>query len=304
MTKPRWNEADFKTWFDKTKAAFSNLSSEPRKAFADTVAVMMANHHYRSRPINSESLNEITFEKLKSIYNDRFNGATGFTFIFTGALKPEEAKPFIEKYLASIPVTKRVDKYKDNGERTPKGKTINDFKKANKTPRTSISVVYNIPCKYSAEDLLMLATIRHCLELRYTQKIREEKGGTYSVGVINQFNEFPETSCNLRVIFDTDPKLADELVAIVHDQIKVMIENGPTEADLQKAKEYFIKARQENLKDNTWWSGTLTDFYFHKADVLTGYEDMVKKLTLKSVQDYAKKNLSKANIIDVYMRPL
>jgi zinc protease len=105
------------------------------------------------------------------------------------------------------------------------------------------------------------------------------------------------------VSFETDPVKADKLIGIVHREIKKMVETGPTEADLQKAKEYFLKQRQEDMKENSWWVSRMDDYYFYNLDFLTGYDNKVKALNIQSVHDYAKKVLTQGNVIQVVMRP-
>jgi zinc protease len=108
---------------------------------------------------------------------------------------------------------------------------------------------------------------------------------------------------SLNISFDTDPQKADKLVSIVHKEIKNLLDNGPTETDLQKAREYFIKQRQEDLKENMWWSNMLLDYYFRNVDYVNGYEDLAKALEIKAVHEYAKKLFSNPDIIEVLMRP-
>jgi len=302
-TNPRWNETDYITWMDKMRAMYINAESEPRKAFSDTITVMMTDHNRRTIPMTYKLLDEITFEKIKSVYSQRFSDPGNFTFQFIGKINPEELHKMIEKYLASLPVQNRKDTYKDDGIHAPSGHLNNDFKRENKTPRTSVFIDYNGTCNYSADDRLFGAAIRHILELRYVESIREDEGGTYSVRISYNIDKNPVPWFMMNVVFDTDPLKADKLVGIVHREVEKLVENGPSETDLQKAKEYFIKQRQEDMKENNWWNNILTDYYFYDLDYLTGYENKVKALDVNSVHDYAKKVLSQGNIIEVIMRP-
>lgn len=304
LTKPRWNETDYNTYMEKEKVNYSNLEAEPRKAFSDTLTVMLNNHSKRYRPINKNILNEVSFEKIKSIYTDRFKTPADFVITFVGKINMENVKPLIEKYVASLPAVKRNEKWKDDGVRPPEGKITNDFVHENKTPRTSIYINYNGVVKYSAKEMLLMSALRHILELRYIDAIREEKGGSYHVGVSASIREFRRDAFNINISFDTDPKLADDLKAVVYKEIQKIIDNGPTEVDLQKAKEFFLKQRQEDLKENNWWCNyVLDEYYYHNNDVFKGFEEDVKNLTVKSVQDFAKKILTQGNIVEVIMRP-
>jgi zinc protease len=147
------------------------------------------------------------------------------------------------------------------------------------------------------------AALRHILELRYVESIREDEGGAYSVRVQFGLNKFPVPAFNMIVSFETDPVKADKLVSIIHKEIQKMVQNGPTETDLQKAKEYFLKQRPEDMKENSWWLNSMDDYYFYGMNFLTGYEDKVKALDVKAVHDFAKKILTQGNVVQVVMRP-
>jgi zinc protease len=303
FAKPRWSETDYKTWMDKNKAYYVNSESEPRKAFGDTITVMLANHNSRIVPMNYQCLPEITFERLQSVFNQCFSDPANFTFQFVGKINPDAVKPLVERYLASLPSIKKAKAYKDNGIRPPKGVVVNDFKRENKTPRTSIFMNFNGTCGYSADDKMFTAAIRHILELRYIDYIREEEGGAYNIRVTFGVNKNPVPSFMMNVVFDTDPVKADKLISIVQREVKRLVESGPSETDLQKAKEYFLKQRQEDLKENGWWTNTLTDYYFYNLDNYTGYENRVKALDAASIRDYAKNAFSQGNSVEVIMRP-
>jgi zinc protease len=303
FTQPRWDATDYKTWMEKMKANYINAESDPRKAFRDTVSLIVANHNPRVIPMSYKTLDKVSLAKIQAIYKDRFSDPGNFTFEFAGKIDPEKVKPLFEKYLASLPSVKRTQAYKDNGIRPPKGEVKQDFKHEEKTPRTSVYVNYNGVSSFSADDRILGAALRHVLELRYIESIREDEGGAYSVRVSYNVNKFPVPGFSMIVSFETDPVKADKLIGIVHREIKKMVETGPTEADLQKAKEYFLKQRQEDMKENSWWVSRMDDYYFYNLDFLTGYDNKVKALNIQSVHDYAKKVLTQGNVIQVVMRP-
>ncbi|MEI7661392.1 MAG: insulinase family protein [Bacteroidota bacterium] len=303
FTNPRWDPTDYKTWMEKVKSSYINMASDPRTAMSDTIAVMMSDHNRRAVPLTYELLDRVSLEKIRTIWLQRFNDPGNFTFLFVGKIDPAQAKPFVEKYLASLPTVKRNETYKDDGISPPKGKVMNDFKHESKTPRTIIFDNLNGKCGYTANDRLLGAAIRHILELRYVQSIREDEGGAYSVRVSWALDKYPQPGFRFTVNFDTDPAKADKLLGIVHKEVANMIEKGPSETDLQKAKEYFLKQRPEDMKENTWWNTTLTDYYFYGLNYLTGYEEMVKALNQETIHGYAQQTLIQGNEVVVIMRP-
>ncbi len=303
FTHPRWDATDYKTWMDKEKAGYINAASDPRTALSDSIDAMMSNHHPRAVPLTYETLDQVSMAKLQAIYQQRFASPGSFTFLFVGKIDPEKVKPLIEKYLGSLAPGKGPETFKDDGIHPPKGKVVNDFRHESTTPRTTIFVNLNGRCNYNATDRLLGAAIRHILELRYVQSIREDEGGAYSVRVAWAAEKYPEPNFQFTVRFDTDPIKADKLLSIVHKEITNLIENGPSETDLQKAKEYFLKQRPEDMKENQWWSVALSEYYFYGFDHITRFETNVRELTTKAVQDYAKQTLKQGNEVQVIMRP-
>jgi zinc protease len=303
FTNVRWNEIDYKTWYDKLKASLINADAEPRKAFTDTIELMVANHNKRIQPTTYKSLDKISFKLLQDVFKQRFADPGNFTLLFVGKVNPDAVKPLIEKYLASLPTVQQKDVYVDRGIRPPDGHAKRDFKRASTTPRTSVYINYHGNCDYTADNRVFGAAIRHILELRYIEKIREDEGGAYSVRVSFNTQKLPVPGFNFIVNFETDPVKADKLIGIVYSEIANFLKNGPSEADLQKYKEYALKQRPEDMKENFWWNTITQEFYINNLDYLSGYEDKVKALDTKTVREVAKKFLDHDNVIEVIMRP-
>lgn len=304
FTNPRWDEADFNTFMGKQKSFYQNADAEPRKAFSDSINVLMNNYSPRSKPLSFHTLDEVSFEKIKSIYADRFADPGSFTLEFVGKITLDEVKPMVEKYLASLPSVNRNEKCIDHNLNPAKGKQVNDFVRENKTPRTSVYVALTGECDFTFDDRLKWSAIKHILNLRYTESIREEQGGTYGVGVGESTTRLPSKSFVLRISFDTDPAKADMLKDIVYKELNKLVEEGPTEVDLNKAKEFFIKKQQENLKENNWWIANLFTYYFNGVEQVIDYDQKVNALTTQSIQEYAKKVLTQGNVVEVVMRPM
>ena len=303
FTSPRWNETDYKTWLDKTKAALINADAEPRKAFTDTIEVMTTSHNKRTQPTTYKSLDKISFDLLQKVFKQRFSDPGNFTLLFTGKINPDAVKPLFEKYLASLPTVSQKDLYVDRGIRPPKGHASRDFRRQTTTPRTSIYVNFNGKCDYTADNRLLGAAMRHVLELSYIERIREDEGGAYSVRVSFSTQKLPVPSFSFIVTFETDPLKADKLVGIVRSEVQKFIKTGPLVADLQKFKEYALKQRPEDMKENSWWNSIIQEYYQNKLDYLTGFESKVTALDCKAVQDFAKKALGQDNVVEVIMRP-
>jgi zinc protease len=303
FTSPRWNATDYNVWIDKVRASLINADAEPRKAFTDTIEVMMAGHNKRVKPMTYKSLEALSLDLLRKVYDLRFADPGSFTLLFTGKVNPEAVKPLIEKYLASLPSAKNKSSYVDRGVRPPKGHAKRDFQRKSTTPRTAIFIDYHGSLPYDAENKALGAALRHILELRYIERIREDEGGAYSVRVSLIPSKLPVESFDFTVSFETDPLKADKLAGIVHSEVKALLKDGPKETDLQKFREYALKQRPEDMKENNWWNSTVQEYYLNGLDNLNGYEARINAIDLKKIKEFAKKTLGQDNYVEVIMRP-
>ncbi len=303
FTNPRFDESAYSAYMSRMQAVFQNRGSSPNMVFADSVSFISNNRNIRKRPINVDVLNEVKFESIKTIYKQRFADASDFTFVFVGNIKIEVIKPLVETYLASLPNLNRKETPKDNGIRFPKGQTKYPFSLNMQVPKSSCFVAYQAEVKYNLKNMIYLDAIEHILGLRYTETIREEEGGTYSVGVRSNLSKSPIEQVAIFMNFDTDPEKATHLVGIIHKEFNSIQEVGPTEVDLNKAREYFLKTRQERLRENRFWSNAIREYYRNGIDYVNGYEDFVKNLKVNDIKNSSKEIFKNANMLEIIMNP-
>lgn len=302
----REDEKAFNAIMNRYKAVLSNKSADPRFVFSDSVQYVMAGHNPLKEPLSSKLLEKVNYDDLLELHNNRFKDASDFTFFFVGNIDPKKSKPLIEKYLGSIEDIQRAEKWKNLGVHPPKGEYKTRIKKNMKVPKSSVFVNFNGPIDYDYPNRMQMRAIDHILELRYTETIREEQGGSYGVGVRQKVEEYPESRFSLSISFDCDPGKQEELMEIVYDEVKKLYTEGPSQEDLKKAKEYFLKTREENLRENKYWLNALVHNRFHNENILNekNYEAIVKALTTDDIRQAAEKYLKNANTAEIVMNPV
>lgn len=306
FTNPRFDEVATNAFLSRYKSFLQNKSLNPDAVFRDSISFIVADRNPRKEPLNVDRLNKVNFEKAKEIYLERFADASDFTFVFTGNIDLEKSKSLIETYLGSLPTIDRNETWKDNNVRYPEGKVKTVIEKDLETAKNSIYVNYNGNFEYMLENRLLLKAIKHVLDIRYTKTIREEEGGTYGVEVWNNSTEYPYESFSLNIMFDCDPEKAEKLKSIVFDEIDNLLNNGPTEEDLNKAKENFLKNRENSLKENKFWLNSIVFNIKHDENILDHekYENLIKSITSDKVKKAANKLLTQGNTIEIIMQPL
>ncbi len=299
FTDARMNEKAFNAFMSRIQASLKNRSANPMTALMDTAMVTSASYHPRVKPLTAERLDEANLEDMDFIFEERFGDPSGFTFYFVGNINPDEAKPLIAKYLGGLPKVKRVESPVDHNIRPPKGVIEKKIYRDMETPKATVYIEFNDEYDYDdAYGRMLLSTVIDVLDIRYTETIREEEGGTYGVRCSVSQKKFPYPHYNVRIYFDCDPGNADKLKAIVYKEIEKLKKEGPVEKDLQGVKENLLKTYQENLKENRKWLSKLKRMDQEnqpKNDVLK-YTEMVNKLNAKDIKKAAKKYFGKDHI--------
>ena len=113
------------------------------------------------------------------------------------------------------------------------------------TPKSSIERIYHGRFDYTPENYAVLRYVTYILGARYLTTVREEKGGTYYVGVHDEVSARPRGYCQLVVSFDTDPKLREMLLGEVQKGIERLAAEAPSEQEVNEAMLYFKKVNAE-----------------------------------------------------------
>jgi len=95
----------------------------------------------------------------------------------------------------------------------------------------------------------------------------------------------------------------EELVAVIHDEVKKIAENGPLAEDFNNSHSNMKSQFEQNLKENSYWNGALWNFYFNGINTHTPWQKTFEKTDAKAIQDFAKEILKQGNTIEVVMLP-
>jgi zinc protease len=148
--------------------------------------------------------------------------------------------------------------------------------------------------------------INGILDIVYTEKVREEKGGTYSVGVSLSAQKRPEQTGEGIITFDCDPARAGELRGIVYNEIENLLTKGPSRENLEKAVKNILKTREESKLHNAYWMSVLTRYYSNgiNNDAPENYENILKSFTINDIKKIARKMFRKADVVDIVFKPV
>ena len=270
FTAPRADPEYFEVFNTRNRTSLQNRDASPAVAFNDAINRIMTQDALRSRPVTVETLDHTDLGGSLAFYQDRFEDASDFTFIFVGNIDLDVMRPLVERYLGGLPSTNRVETWRDLGERPPRG-VIEEIVRKGLEPQSQTRLFFTGSIDYGdRSQRLGIAVMTSVLETRLREVLREELGGTYSVSVGSSFSWRPAGQYRLSISFGSDPERADELLAAVYEEIDRLKSSPPDEAEVNDVLEAQRRAWETNQESNSWWLSVLDGRYRYLLDQSDG----------------------------------
>ena len=171
------------------------------------------------------------------------------------------------------------------------------------TPKATTVNLISGTLEYSLSNLIKMSVLSNALDILYTEKVREEKSGTYGVGVSGRISDFPKGQSILQIYFDTDPALQEELNTIILNELQEISEKGISKTILATVQENLLKNHQQKIEENPYWLNVLQTYYDDNLNITDDYISIVSALTTEDIQQFAQTLLSQGNRIEVAMFP-
>jgi zinc protease len=303
--KPRFDEEAHNALMSRYVAYISNMAKNPQKIMQDSLTYILSDYHPRVRTMDPKYLNDVDFKEIESIYKDRIQDAGDFTFFIVGNIDQEVVKELATKYLGSLTDNDREENWVDRGVRAPEGKTDKVIPIAFETPKANVNVTYVNDVEYNQENILAMKVLKGILDLRYTESVREDEGGTYGVRVGSGLSKYPIERAQIKIMFDCDPSRTEKLKSLIYQEINKIIAEGPTDVDFNKTVSNLLKDRQQSLEHNSFWMNSLYNYYYSgiNSAVPANYEELLNEMTKQDIQKFAASFFEGADLIDVVFKP-
>jgi zinc protease len=305
FTQPRKDKEAFESFKTRQKQLFGNLMANPQIFFSNEFQKLMTKSHPRAGGVpKPEDLDKINFESSLRIYKERFANAGDFTFVFVGSFDEDSIKPLLEKYIGSLPGEPQKESFRDLGIRNPTGKIDKTVNKG-ADQKSFVTMVFNQPAIYSSKEAYALSCLGEVMTIKLVEQLREEKGGVYGVSANGSMQRLPVTTSMFTISFPCAPENVDTLSKAAIDELKKIISNGVSTADLEKIKEQQKRKLEVDVKQNIFWLSNLSDAYYYgsnPADILNK-QRMTEDLSSKMIQDAAKKYINLDKYIRMVLKP-
>lgn len=302
---PRFDTVAHNAIINRFAGMIGNMEKDPNKIKSDSISLITTGYNARTPLLTKESISKISLEDVRKIYADRFNGADEFTFFIVGNIGKDTVMSMVEKYIGSLPAEGRNETWTDRKVEQPKGKITREISLPLTIPKSTVFISFAEGLKYNPYNYLGLDVIKGILDIVYTEKVREDKGGTYGVSISLSEQKRPTQIGEGMITFDCDPARANELKAIIYQELDNIMKYGPSQVNLDKAVSNILKNREENKMHNSYWTSTLSSFYSYgiNSNDPANYENILKAYKIKDIKKIAVQMFKNPDVVDLIFKP-
>lgn len=300
FTQPRKDPQAFKNLMEQQQEFLTNAHVNPMLAYNDTLH-KVAYATNRMASMDKEQLKRVNYNRIMHIYKELFANAANFKLILTGNININKLRPLLCQYIATLPSNNAKETIGTYEPKLVDGKKTYIFHKKQTTPTAITTIVIKGKMEYNNRNELLMDAIGQLLRIVYTEKVREDKGGTYSVQASGDLQHHPNDEALLRIAFQTDPQKYNSLIPIVYKELEKMATEGPSQQDLDKVKAYELKVYNQVLRMNNYWEYVLYTDLYNGIDVDTDFRYIVENMTCDDIRTTLRNLLNQNNCIEVTM---
>ena len=303
FTDPRFDPEEWQNGITQLETVLPNVEGQPSYKMQQAAFSVLYGDNPRKALISKDKLAKASLDVVAKYYKKMFADAAGATLVIVGDVNTEAIKPVIEKYIGSLPKGKKPLQWVDPNEDVVKGHIEKVFEVDMQTPKSSVLQYYTMDIPFSYKNVAAMEALSYIMDIRYTNSLREEEGGTYGASAYGSLTRRPKQTAYFEVDFDCKPALCDKLREIALRQFKEMAESGATDDEMNAAKLNLQKNLPESRQNNSWWRTNIERYLNYNDDRDADYEAAINSLTKEDVQNIAKEFLAQGNLVEVVMKP-
>ncbi len=285
FTSPRKDPEAFKALLEKESAYLQNRNADPAVVFADSISAIMSGHNLRNKSITSNDIPNINLDSAFSIFKQSFSNPKEFTFVFIGNFESKSLLALISKYLGNIPSGDNSSTIKDDLKDFPKGFNKKVVYKGTE-PKSQVRIFYSGQADFSRDLQDQLNILTSGLGIKLRENLREDKGGTYGVGIHGGIMRFPRKQYSLEISFGCAPENVDTLIKATLQEVETAKLQGLDTIYIEKVKAQNRLQLELSIKKNEFWLKSITEYCLNGDDLDAIVENT--KGVLKVTRDQTK----------------
>ncbi len=291
FTAPNGDRAAFELMKRRLEASLANREQNPGTLFGDRLRSINTLDHYSSRPLKPEDIGKLDPEAMLQFYKGRFANAADFTFFVVGSFKVDEITPLLAQYVGGLPSTGKVEsRVSDMRMQFPAAVRRETVSKG-REPKAQTVITFFADTGLDEFEVHRLRAATDVLQNKLRDILREELGGTYSVGTGYSDTTPVPGYGTTSVQFGSSPENVQKLTEAVMKELDRLRREGPTATDVQVIKEGEKNALATSLRQNGYWLNSLQAMHLLGRDArkIPQRVERTESLTAENVHAAFKK---------------
>jgi zinc protease len=277
----------------RLEASLANQAQSPGAVFGERLRAINTVNHYTSKPIRIEDVGKLDAQAMWTFYSERFSNAANFTFFFVGNFTVDDITPLLATYLGSLPSKGAPDARAADVRLQFPATVQRETVTKGQEPRAQTVITFFSDTGLDEAQTARVRAAADIVENKLRDILREQLGGTYSVGV-GYSDTSPQPGYGTTTVqFGSSPENAEKLSAAVMTEVDRLRREGPTAADLQAVKEADKNDLVQALRQNSYWLNALQSSQILGRDpkMIPRRSERTDALTVENVHEAMRKYL-------------
>ena len=308
-TAPRSDKDVFARTTEQLRSQVKLVADNPQVAFAETYYHTLYPEEKRLIIVpNEEQIGTLDPDHAMKIFRERFHDASDQVFFFVGNISDDDIA-LIARYLNHLPTdgSQKGEKYIDRTSKFAQGIVHAEAVKGiEKQGMLQIYGEMNVGAnELTPEVRFAIDALSNALEITLLEEVREKNGDAYSPSVGMWCERVPSAQVSWKFAIGCDPEKIQKIEKDCIDILRRYQKTGPDEQTLAKVKEQMIVNHGTSIQGNYYWLGALMGSYTYgeSIDHIARYDEMVRAISAKQLQQLAKKYINLKNYVSVSLRP-
>jgi zinc protease len=277
----------------RLEASLANQAQSPGAVFGERLRAINTVNHYTSKPLRIEDVGKLDAQAMWTFYTERFSNAANFTFFFVGNFTVDDITPLLATYLGSLPSKGVPDSRAADVHLQFPAAVQRETVTKGQEPRAQTVITFFSDTGLDEAETARIRAAADIVENKLRDILREQLGGTYSVGV-GYSDTSPQPGYGTTTVqFGSSPENAEKLSAAVMTEVDRLRREGPTMADLQAVKEADKNDLTQALRQNAFWLNALQSSQILGRDpkMIPRRSERTDALTVENVHEAIRKYL-------------
>ena len=236
FTQPRFDPEAINVLLSQLRSRLLLQENDPNSFFGRE-ANRIINGNPRFHPLVAEDIDRVNLNDAMAFIQAGLNPAD-YTFVFVGNMDIEYLRPFVERYIASIPAGQNLNTYANQNPQRPSNTERNFYMGSDE--RSIIELIWFRDIEFTEANNASVSVLSNYLEIVVNDLVRERLGGVYAIQGWASLSAVPRGELLGGVYFVTDPNRVEELVQAVLAELRSIAAGNIDEEIFRQAIEAMV----------------------------------------------------------------